>query len=157
MPDSDTPLAAVYRRVSPAQYDYRAQRIKPEVFALRPNEEGLSIFDACIVGPRGALQAFLDFYRENLNAEDEALREAAGKRLEQYPDVEAIVAKGWRVIRLPVSEIKQRGFTLTELEPNGHLEIHGDREQFLKYQLEFVQLVTEGIAPLLNEAECLVK
>jgi hypothetical protein len=157
MPDTNAESAFVYRRVSPPQFDSKAQRIKPDVFALRPNEEGLSVFDARIVGPRGALQAFLDFYQNNLDAEDELLRDTARKRLEQYPDVETMVAKGWRVVQLAVAEVTQRGFSLTEPETDGHCEIRGERERFSVCQLEFVQLVADGVAPLLTETECLAK
>jgi hypothetical protein len=90
---------------------------------LRPNEDGLSSFDATVVTAREALQAFIEDNTARAHNEDDTAMANARNRLEEYPDVETMVEKGWRIIAVPVSELRTRGFQLTDTEPNGHLEI----------------------------------
>ncbi len=154
-PAKEPQEAFVYRRVHPSQFNSKTQKIRPQVFALRPNEDGLSVFDASAVTARDALQAFIDDNTARSGAEDEIVRQRAQKMLEDYPDVETMVTKGWRIIQIPVAEILARGFHLTATEANGHLEIRGEPERFKERELDFAELVAEGIAPLLNDADCL--
>ena len=127
---------------------------KSLVFALRPNEEGLSVFHANIVTPRGVLQAFIDNNTANLNAEDDSICERALKSYKIYPTVETMVEEGWRIVKIPISAIIKLGFSLTEVESNGHLEIRGERELFKQCELAFVELVKKGTAQLLTKEEC---
>ena len=146
----------VFRRVHPQQFNSKSGLPKPQVFALRENEEGVSILHDSVVNARGALQAFIDDNTARLQDEDETARERARKNLERFPTVEAMVELGWKIVKIPVSEIEKRGFELSEIEQNGHLEIRGEPERFKECELDFVELVQNGTARVLSDAECLV-
>ena len=125
--------------------------VKPQLFELRSEEKGLSVF-ADTVTPRATLQAMIDFRRECLTQGDMTAQEWLIKN----PDVETLVQKsGWGVLKIPVSEFLERGFALSEVEENGHLNILGSAEQFTNSRFDFVELVAIGVIMFLSEDECL--
>jgi hypothetical protein len=100
--------------------------------------------------PRGLLQHCLDDWREKLTSEVESARQSAAEYLQRYGQtVEELVHNGWRIARLPVSALTERGFTLDGPEPDGHQNVEGD------YALHSGELVR--IAEILTEQECLAR
>ena len=83
------------------------------------------------------------------------MRVKAQKWLDKYPDVESLVAIGWRIVRLPVSEILAMGFGLGEPDAQGHLNVPGERSQFNDHTADFAELLKIGKAKLLTSDECL--
>ena len=154
-PSDEPQPVAVYRRVHPSQLDARTGKPKPQVFALRERENSLSVFDASCTTPREVLQAFIHDTTTRLNSDDETERAKAQRTLRKFPTVEVMVEQNWRVIQIPAAEIQTRGFEFTATEANGHLEFRGERQRFLECELEFMELVETGVAPLLDANACL--
>ena len=150
----------VYRRVSPAQMSNSPGPVKPDLFELRKwngtYEDGLSVFNADQVSPHQVFQQDIDHYRQEAES-TESTGDFARKKLEQYPDVETMIRKGWCLIKIPTPWLLERGFTLSETEANGHLLILGEPDRFMEYQLEFVRLIADRGAVLLKGEECLQK
>lgn len=140
------PDASVYRRVPSFRWDKRNNRPQAAAFHTREGEPGLSVFDTRLQTPRGVLQNALDNAKAQLASPDAEIREKGRKFLEKQGDtVEALVANGWYVVRLPVSAFTDLGFTLDEAEPDGHRNVIGSREDFETHSLSWVdaEVMTE--------------
>lgn len=144
----------VYRRVSPRQFVSKKNEITPDVFALGTAIKGLSVYHADSVSPRGALQTVIEDRRKQLASTDEEVIAKAQEWLNKNPDVETLIGKGWRIVKLPVSEVKALGFDLEEPDTQGHLNILGERSQFDDHIADFTELLNTGKATLLSAEEC---
>lgn len=153
-PDEESRETYVYRRVAPDQWN-RQGDVSAELFLLGKAIKGLSVYHADKVTPREALQALIEEKRILLASINEVYRIQAQGWILKNPDVETLVQKRWRIVKLPVSEIKAMGFELEEPDENGHLNILGESSRFDKYQDEFTELIKIGKATLLSAEECL--
>lgn len=142
-----TPAEYVYRRIHPYNWDARKNRLKRGAFIPKVGTQ-LSVFRTDWQTPRGLLQHCLDDWHQKLSSDDEATRQSAQENLRKFGETpEELVRNGWRVARLPVSALTERGFTLDGPEPDGHQNVAGE------YGLYSGQLV--AIAEILTEEECL--
>ena len=145
----------VYRRVSPTQFNAKKNEVTPDLFALGTAARGLSVYHASIVTPREALRSVIEDKRKQLASTEDVVRVNTQKWLHKYPDVESLVAIGWRIVKLPVSEIIAMGFGLGEPDAQGHLNILGERSRFDDHIADFAELLKVGKARLLTKDECL--
>ena len=141
----------IYRRLPPSHWDPKTARLETAAFRLRSNEVTLSVYHADRQTPRGVLQECLDEQRRKLQSEDETVRVKAKAFFEAYGDtVESLVENRWRVARLPVSALVQRGFRLDEPDERGHQDVHGTQERFRECSREL-----RAAATVLSPEECL--
>ena len=141
------------RRIAPNQIPKGF--VNSDVFLLREGEKGLSVFDSRSVTPRDALQAHIDMLHDTMLISEGEAQEKAKQRCEKNPDVETLVAKGWRILKIPEKVFRERGFDLSEVEANGHRELLGEQGLFEKYKIDFVNLIEKGEILLLSDEDCL--
>jgi hypothetical protein len=146
----------VYRRVIPNHFNSSKNEVSLEAFALGTAIDGLSVYDACKVSPRKALQMVIDDNRHKMElAADEVERAKKQTWLSKNPNVETLVQKGWRIVKIPISEVIVMGFGIEEADAQGHLNILGSRPQFENHVADFTELINVGKATLLTDAQCL--
>lgn len=163
-PTSDEPLYAyVYRRLA-NQID-RKGNVNPAAFTLDPGEAGLSVFRADIATPYNVLQARIESAKEKLAlAKNEDEIAFLARWLEKNSNVETLLQKGYRIIRLPIDDLKQMGFTLTDPETTGynagHLEIQENPNKDATFEnrtQDIIDLLDTGAARILSVEECLAQ
>lgn len=153
----DIQVYYLYRRMLPSQFDKRQGQPKSILFHLRENEDGLSVFDSRAKSPREVLQQYIDNNKLAIENGTEVEQKAAQKRLTEYPNVEAMVDKGWQIVKIPKSAITALGLELSDIDNNGHLLILGVENFNDVYPPLFINLVINGIASLVSREECLKK
>ncbi len=151
----DLPEYYLYRRMLPSQFDKRQGQPKSILFQLRENEDGLSVFDSNVKSPREVLQLYIDNNNLALINGDETAQLAARKRLTEYPDVEAMVDKGWMIVKIPKSAVTDLGLILSEVDENGHVLILGGEKFNDIYPPLFINMLIRGVASLASREECL--
>jgi len=146
----------IYRRVIPNHITGKKSEVSIEAFDLGTAVKGLSVYRADVSNPRHVLQMTIEDRKHKLaTATDEQSRVDSEKWLLKNPDVEALVEKGWRVIKVPVSEVIEMGFGLDVPDSNGHLNILGTPSQFADHKADFIELIKSGKATLLSATDCL--
>lgn len=145
------PEQRAYRRLSPPQWDAETGVIAPRAFALRPGEEGLSLFRADIRTPRGVLQECIDGQKRRLRSRSPEVRRRARLFLEKNGDTpESLVRNGWRVAEIALREFDREGLRVEQPELNGHFQVKGAVTIFAELILD---LSEEAI--LLDVSDCL--
>ena len=146
----------VYRRVPPNCFSAKKNEITPDAFALGKATAGLSVFLTDRSSPRMLLQRVIDEKRRSLAVDaDLAEKDKIEGWLARYPDVEALVRVGWRIVRVQTADIIGMGFELGIPDSYGHLDILGTAEQFEDHKADYVELIKSGRAALLTDVECL--
>ena len=128
----------VYRAARPETLAMPSGHITTATYALKEHDVGLSVYSAGIQTPRGVLQ-------KQLESRFEILAGISGKKRIDYErwldrkgrTVEDLIRLGWRVVRISLSSFRDRGFQIGEVEPDGHIEIYGPRDQFLIYAYDW--------------------
>ncbi|MGO8673275.1 MAG: hypothetical protein ACLQVD_18185 [Capsulimonadaceae bacterium] len=130
----------LYRRIRPEFWNERHVSIHDTAFQLRPGESGLSLYDSMVVEkPRNVIQAQVDLWKNQLNRDHEDTRRYATKKLKQYGStVEELIDNGWGVAEIPFQSFQIPGFTISEAEPDGHVNVCSTRELFETYALDFM-------------------
>lgn len=151
---SDLPLEqCIYRRITPTSWESGKGSLKTNVFRLRQQERSLSVYRADKQTPRGVLQICINDQERKLHSGDENERARAENFFRLYgTTVESLVENGWRVARLPLSTLADKGFTIDEPDENGHQNVSGAREEFERYSKEL-----GGCADLLSAEQCLAE
>ena len=101
------------------------------------------------------MQALIDDRKRRLNDADGEKARAAHEWLAKNPDVETLVAKNWRVVKIPLSAILSMGFSVEEPDADGHLNILGAASQFADRLIDFVELIIDGKATVLSADDCI--
>jgi hypothetical protein len=124
-------------------------------FLIQKGKIGLSVFRADRATPYEALKARLEEESAKLHSEDESERQKARAWLDKNPDVDTLLKKDYRVVLLPLAEIRAMGFTnIEEPDETGHLNILGSEDDFKTHADEFAELIDTGKARILNPEEC---
>jgi hypothetical protein len=145
------PDQILYRQLTPTSWDHRKDRLNSNVFRRRPNEQGVSVYQAGLQTPRGVLQACVDAQHRKLASDDPEQIAAAENFFRLYgTTVESLVDSGWRVACVPVRAFTERGFTLDEPDAIGHLNVLGSVEEFARYTNELSKC-----SELLSQDQCL--
>ena len=139
----------VYWRVQPGM-------IKGDVLsadAFRPGSAataGLSVYDAEMVTAQHVLQLRINQLEADGFHEKVAIT----------PNVISMLAKGWRIIEIPVSVLNEMGFELSQPETSGrnrgHRNVLGEAEKFKSMRHEFNKRYLSGEVRIMSAAECLV-
>jgi len=117
---------------------------------LRQGESGFSVFETT---PHKTLQAFIDFYRageDNPSANEEQKKRARGY-LKQYPDVQTMFDKGWRVAKIPKQLVLDFDLRFSKVEENGHCEITVDADILAVFPVKVDVWVNDGLISLLDD------
>ena len=130
----------VYRAARPETLAMPSGHITTATYALYEYDVGLSVFSAVIQTPRGVLQ-------KQLEPRFEKLATLSGRKRIDYErwldrkgrTVDDLIRLGWRVVKIPLSSFRDRGFRIGEVEPDGLIEIYGPRDWFLIYANDWVR------------------
>ena len=139
----------VYRMVLPKQWDLISEDWTA-AFALRDSEEGLSVYCCNTVDAAGVLAKWATACLAR-RADDPKKQQRWIRDNGATPD--EMVSLGYRVIRLHVDEFKSRGFRLSQVDADGHLEIfpadqtETERERFLLFAPTWSSLATRVLPP----------
>lgn len=108
----------------------------PQAFELKPEEPGLSVFDADIASARQVLQHQLNTWLRNEISEDASRKKSAKNNLKKCDrSVEGMVEWGWGIVEISEEDFVRLGFhefTEPEIDENieGHIEVLGTIETF---------------------------
>jgi hypothetical protein len=126
--------AFVYRRVPRQHWHSIEPGDGPKAKAFLDRHQRLSVYLADAQSPRGAL--------------DLAIRHGSPVFLEREGrSVEELVARGWRVVRVPLAAFLAAGLVFDRVEDDGHVELCGDPTASIDDLIE--------LAEVLSPAECL--
>jgi hypothetical protein len=116
----------VYRRIHPSQWNSRKNRPGRAAF-LEAEGEGRSLFRADLQSARGVMEHAINAARERAASADESEKQRGEKQLAQFGEtVDDWLRAGWRVVRIPLSEFIDRGYTIDEPDASGHVNTVGD-------------------------------
>lgn len=140
----------VYLRVHKKQWKVEGKEPEPIAFELRPKQPTASVFCADLQSPRGVLQRGIDFHKECLKSDDPEVRSNSERFLHINGDtVEDFIQKGWRVAIVPAAAYSDRGFEFSPPEEDGHQNVKGKREDFLRHSGKLAES-----AVVLSAEEC---
>ena len=146
----------IYRRVIPNHITGKKNEVSVEAFDLGLAVKGLSVYRADVSSPRHVLQMTIEDKKIRQASEtDEQSKAESANWLLKNPDVETLVKKSWRVVKVPISEVIAMGFNLELPDANGHLNVLGTPSQFADHKADFIELIKSGKATLLSAVDCL--
>ena len=105
--------------------------LRGNAFALRPHESTLSVFDPSICTPESLLLTAIKVhtrFEKSQNLTERIKAEAFFKQSGRT--VNELLNNGWSVVGVPVSTLTEIGFSLSNPDPNGHIDVSGLREDF---------------------------
>lgn len=130
----------VYRRILPRHWNAQRREPEPRAFVKRPDEGGLSVYQAGKQSPRRLLEMEILRRLQDENSPSPAARQSAAAWLaENGRTAELMYDRGWRIARLPLDAFPpEKGFVVGPPARDGHINIGGSEELFVDYALELL-------------------
>ena len=145
----------VYRRLTPSRFKKGNRSFTvADDFYISEGMRGMSMYMADMISPHQLIQKVIDDKEKKLLSCDTSEKLRINNWKEKNPNVKCMIEKGWRLVQIPIAEIKKLGLTNFEgPDPDGHINILGTYDQFKHIADEFVALIDNNIAYVLSDEE----